>query len=157
MIGKRILEKGPWFIHKDILVIKEWNPTTPLRSISFLTTPIWAQFHGLQPAFISKENIWKIGDKTGSVLEIQFNKHTKWKPFVKVQLDIHVNRPLFPGFFLPMQSHQPVWIQVKYERIQDLCFRCGRLGHNRESCSEDSDTTVASLEGEVIQLFGPWL
>ena len=39
------------------------------------------------------------------------------------------------------------YIQVKFEKIQDLCFRCGRLGHDRESCSDDNDTTVASLEG----------
>ena len=103
-----MLERGPWVVNKDIVIVKEWDVTTPIRSISFNTTPIWVHVHGIPPASMSKENIWKIGENAGTVLEVDINEHTKWKPFVRVQLDIMVSRPLFPGFYLPRKEQCPI-------------------------------------------------
>ncbi|KAL5566495.1 hypothetical protein UlMin_029659 [Ulmus minor] len=147
---KKIIDRGPWFLNKDLLILKEWDPNYALHSISLNTTPIWAHIYGIPLAFMSRENIWKIGEKAGGVLQFDLKEHTKWKPFVKAQLDIRVDNPLFPGFYLPMKKCSPIWIQVKYERIQDFCFCCGRLEHDRASCSEELDTTVASLDGSVV-------
>ncbi|KAL5537961.1 hypothetical protein UlMin_044094 [Ulmus minor] len=146
---RRAVERGPWVVNKDLLFVKEWDPNVPLKDISFITAPMWVQIHGIPPAFLSKENIWKVGEKAGSVLNLEFNEHTRWKPFVRALLDVNINRPLYPGFYLPMQARQPIWIQMKYERVQDLCFKCGRLGHGREICSEIDDTTVAALDGSA--------
>ncbi|KAL5577616.1 hypothetical protein UlMin_019315 [Ulmus minor] len=154
---RRAVEHGPWVVNKDLLFVKEWDPNIPLKDISFITASMWVQIHGIPPAFLSKENIWKVGEKAGSILNLEFNEHTRWKPFVRALLDVDVNRPLYPGFYLPMQSRHSIWIQIKYERVQDLCFRCGRLGHDHEVCSEIEDTIVVALDGSATQLFGPWM
>ncbi|KAL5553670.1 hypothetical protein UlMin_041071 [Ulmus minor] len=154
---KQILERGPWLVNKDVIIIKEWDPNVSLNKISFATTPIWVQFHGIPLAFMTKENMWKIGEKAGGALQVKITEQSKWKPMVRAQLSVMVNNPLFPGFYLPMNAMKPIWIQVKYERIQDLCFQCGRLGHDRESCSEEHPTTVAALDRSIVLLFGPWM
>ena len=70
---KRIIDRGPWLVHKDVTFIMEWDPNVALQNISFNTTPIWVHIYGIPPAFMSKENIWKIGEKAGTVLEVEIN------------------------------------------------------------------------------------
>lgn len=49
-----------------------------------------------------------------------------------------------------------IWVQFKFERLSDLCYRCGHIGHNESSCS------VAALrcsEGVLDPrcAYRPWL
>lgn len=39
--------------------------------------------------------------------------------------------PLPASFFLDRNNGNEVWIQFKLERLVDLCFSCGSLGHVR--------------------------
>lgn len=46
------------------------------------------------------------------------------------------------------------WATVKYERLSDFCYGCGRLGHTSQVCVEE----IAKLERDPeFPKFGPWL
>jgi hypothetical protein len=38
------------------------------------------------------------------------------------------------GFWLERPELEDLWIQLKYERLLDFCFDCGRLSHQRRDC-----------------------
>lgn len=42
---------------------------------------------------------------------------------------IDLLHPLVPGFGFEQEDGDKLWIQFKYEKIADLCFNCGHMGH----------------------------
>ncbi|OMO88682.1 reverse transcriptase [Corchorus capsularis] len=44
--------------------------------------------------------------------------------------------PLVPGFWVPRDSGRRLWAEVKYEKLSDLCFNCGMLGHSNRFCKQ---------------------
>lgn len=47
-----------------------------------------------------------------------------------------------------------IWANVKYERLFDFCYRCGKLDHTTQSCK---DKVQMSKTKSVLPLYGPWL
>ncbi|XVF50821.1 hypothetical protein PTKIN_Ptkin04bG0134200 [Pterospermum kingtungense] len=65
-----------------------------------------------------------------------------------------VNKPLIPGFWVPKSEGGRVWAEVKYEKIADFCFNCGKLGFVIRFCVERS---VGDLSGDKRRRFGLWM
>ncbi|KAI9127255.1 hypothetical protein K1719_001814 [Acacia pycnantha] len=58
------------------------------------------------------------------------------------------------GFWIPRKEKEPAWVVVKYERLQNFCYVCGRLGHDDRRCSEGLNRKLG--EGAVKE-YGSWL
>ncbi|KAF7147814.1 hypothetical protein RHSIM_Rhsim03G0116700 [Rhododendron simsii] len=58
------------------------------------------------------------------------------RSLLRVRVEINLNLPLPQGFWLRAQlaATKGLWISYKYEKLSDLCFACGRLGHDNRSC-----------------------
>ena len=74
--------------------------------------------------------------------------------FVRVRAQIKLTEPLVPGFWIPRGKKNPTWVSIKYERLQNFCFKCGRLGHDIWGCKEHRNRRDG--EDEVLG-FGSWL
>ncbi|KAI9116350.1 hypothetical protein K1719_012517 [Acacia pycnantha] len=65
-----------------------------------------------------------------------------------------IHKPLTHGFWVPREKKDPAWITVKYERLQNFCYRCGCLDHEIRNCM----IAVAENEGESeSRAFGNWI
>lgn len=51
-------------------------------------------------------------------------------------------------------TQDTVWIFLKYERLHDLCYTCGRLNHSAKDCHL-TDNLPKSIDPRFA--FGPWL
>ena len=72
------------------------------RKIAFTSCPFWIQFHGIPLAFLSKTNLEKVGAMVGKVIALKFDAaRDRWKSFIKCQVEVSVETPLFPRFYLP--------------------------------------------------------
>lgn len=47
------------------------------------------------------------------------------------------------------------WIQFKYERLSDFCYKCKALDHVTGRCPFQNPATVTSINGIVSKLYGP--
>ena len=79
-----------------------------------------------------------------------------WKKFLRIRVDIAIEKPLFPSFFLPHPNNSDSWIKLKYEKLTNICYKCGVIGHEERSCT----STLFQLynpNGARFKAAGPWL
>ena len=150
--------RRPWTICGAHLVLKIWSPDLALTEIDFASSTFWIQVHGLPPIWYNKENIKLIGDKAGSVVEVEFSDAPSgmWRRFARVRVNINVNKPLCPGIFLPRHERTDIWISLKYKRLPKFCFRCGIMGHTEVHC-ESNRVVLTNEYGRKFSAFGDWL
>ncbi|KAK7842014.1 hypothetical protein CFP56_014426 [Quercus suber] len=107
---------------------------------------------------MSKENAEEIGSLVGEVIEVDFagNGGICMSKFIRVKVELKVDNPFWSGFFLDRQPQSDLWIHFKYERIADICYKCGRLGHLKARCSW-ADHSGKQLNPKEPFGFGPWM
>ena len=62
---------------------------------------------------------------------------------------INTGNPLVTGCWLKREPDYESWVEFHYERLQDFCYWCGRIGYAITECTADGN------QGEAI--FGDWL
>ena len=140
------------------MILKRWSPELTWQEVEFSTSTIWVQIHGLPTLWRSEENLRRIGSKLGTVMEVGLmgNVGGAWRKFHRVRIEIDVSDPLIPGIFLPRPNKCDLWIGLKYEKIVDLCYQCGIIGHNQKNCSSKLFQLQNSV-GNWFKAAGPWL
>ncbi|OMO50761.1 Zinc finger, CCHC-type [Corchorus capsularis] len=66
------------------------------------------------------------------------------------EVEIDVKKPLMSGFWVPRVDKERIWAEIRYERLADFCYNCGRLGHIEKNCeyAENQDR---------VQKYGAWM
>lgn len=59
------------------------------------------------------------------------------RTFVHAIVVINILNPLSTGCWVPRQNLLRIWVWIKYERLQDLCFNCGIMGHEQKNCKKE--------------------
>jgi hypothetical protein len=57
------------------------------------------------------------------------NDKKTFRSFLRLLVEIKVRNPLKPGFTFRRDGGEPLWIFLKYERLDISCTSCGRIGH----------------------------
>lgn len=67
----------------------------------------------------------------GEVLEIEdpLIEGKIIRPFIRARVGINIKEPLLTWCWVPRRNLPKIWVSIKYERLQDLCFKCGIIGH----------------------------
>ncbi len=71
-------------------------------------------------------------------------------------MDIDITKPFKSGVFLPRIGLKDLWIGLKYEKLLDICYKCGILGHKSRFYVLPPYTLSNEFRVRFIAL-GPWL
>ncbi|GKC75608.1 hypothetical protein Tco_1126382 [Tanacetum coccineum] len=63
-----MLEIGPWFIRKDPLILKKWNPDVNLLKEDMGNVSVWVKLHGVPVTAFSEDGLSAIATKLGTPL-----------------------------------------------------------------------------------------
>lgn len=95
---------------------------------------MWIQIFGLSLEMHNRENAYSIGNTIGQCLSVEDEETARQRTFLRLKVELDVTIPLTYGFWWTSNSDEEKRVTVKYERLSDVCYRCGLLGHTSIHC-----------------------
>lgn len=67
--------------------------------------------------------------------------------FIRMKAEVNVGEPFLSGFWWTNVKGNDKWATIKFERLSDFCYGCGKLGHtsltyNEEIAISENDQTT---------------
>ena len=145
---KKAMEESPWSIMGHCMVLKEWEVDAVIEEVIFEEICFWIQIHNVPIDMLTKVNAEIIGRMLGrvEVVEDPSGNGGFGKGFLRMRLGIEIGRVLVAGFWIPKRNRDRVWAIIKYEKLSDFYFSCGKLGHMEKGCIEEVKRVVDNQE-----------
>ncbi|KAJ1401181.1 Zinc knuckle CX2CX4HX4C [Sesbania bispinosa] len=153
--AERVLKGNPWLFRNSWLVLKRWECDQSIEDMDFSKIPINVQLWGLPPHCKTTKMGMKIGSTIGSVQQTDLFETKDMGSFIKILVEVDVNKPLKSGINVGSNKDGVHWIDFQYERLPQTCYKCGLVGHDDEFCTQDSN--AAGTEEEENRGLGPWI
>ncbi|KAG5565320.1 hypothetical protein RHGRI_001274 [Rhododendron griersonianum] len=130
--------EGPWSVMNNLLVLSPLKAGAVVEEMDFSKCPFWVQIHGFPIEKMSRANAEIIGKRFGRLLAIETSPDNILlaRSFLRVKVEINIDQPLPKGFWIRRKTSESkdLWISYKYEKLQDFCYACGRIGHESRGC-----------------------
>ncbi|XP_075665851.1 uncharacterized protein At4g02000-like [Castanea sativa] len=153
---QKVLEMCPWSFEKQLIIMKESEGDLVPKDIEMKQSPSWVQIFNLPLKSRTKDTGWAIGSKLGEVLEVDVSDSgVQWGRCLRVRVNIDVTKKLIRGKKIDVEGGESRWINFKYERLPNFCYRCGLLDHGIKECLEGPLVNGVVEEGSLQ--YGAWL
>ena len=136
-----------------MLVLNKWEGGSEENTEAFRFAPLWVQVWNLPIHWISKDVGKKIGKVFKEVKEVLIpHSGGKEGKHLKLLVSADMTQPLLRGTAVKMNGVSK-WINFRYERVPDFCYKCGIIGHSERKCKNE----VNIKKGQQENQYGPWL
>ena len=82
------------------------------------------------------------------------NFDMNWGKCLRVRVMINVTKKLIRGKKITIEGGESRWVQLKFERLLNFCYRCDLLNHSFRECPL---SIVNNQMGEESFQYGAWL
>lgn len=104
----------------------------------------------------TKETGRAIGSSLGTVLDVVvLDPGVQWGNCLRVRMRINVTRHLVHGRKITIEGGKSKWVNFKYERLPNFCYKCGFLNHALKDCTEGQDQSQPTEDNQLQ--YGAWL
>lgn len=136
-----------------LVSLQYWTPQATVKDIDFSRVHFWIQLHGLPFENLNVKCAKKILAYIGDVIEIEnpYVEGSFIRHFIRARVRLNFLEPLFSGCWVPRRNLPNIWMGVKYEKLQDMCFKCGIIGHEQRTCREEK---VMSATDQDVPRYG---
>jgi hypothetical protein len=73
------------------------------------------------------------------------------KLIVKIKVAINVHKPIPSGIHVGNPTDGTCWVDFRYEKLPQMCFKCGLVGHAEKLCRNQA------LNMDTLAPLGPWI
>ncbi|CAN1732106.1 Serine/threonine-protein phosphatase PP2A-1 catalytic subunit [Linum perenne] len=145
----QVWERRPWLLSDTSLALSKWNGRGSSADVDFQISAFWVQVHGLPVSHMNAGILINLAKLFSDLVAIDPAglEGGRWNPFARMLVNMDVSRPLRPNKVLPIEGELES-IRFKYEKISEMCFFCGRVGHELETCAERIVSMAAGGNGE---------
>jgi hypothetical protein len=151
MDQERILQGNPWIFRNSWLIVHPWDRKTDPYKLDFEHAAVWIQLWGLPPHCKTKKMGESIGELLGKVEASEFYEYPGKKMIIKIKVAINVHQPIAAGILIGNANDGTNWIDFRYEKLPQVCFKCGLLGHAENLCHNQQ------LDMQDSAPLGPWI
>lgn len=75
-----------------------------------------------------------LGESIGKMEEIDRDGGSGWTgPVMRMRIVVDISKPLQRVAKLRATDGRVVWCPIQYEKLPDVCFNCGIIGHSHSS------------------------
>lgn len=148
------MDMSQWVIHGHCLNLKICQASQRVEDINFSWMQIQVKVHVLSPDMMNWDNTKKITNNLGKRIKLEKEADMQNRGFVRMKTEVNINNPLLAGFQWTNARGEEKWVSIKYERLLDFCYGCGKLGHTSQGC--ESETVLFEVNPSV-PMYGPWL
>lgn len=99
-------------------------------------------------------NAQRIAGLLGKFRSVESGQVLKQRIFLRVNVELDTTIPVRDGFWWKNSSGEDKWATISYERLADICYGCGRIGHTSTNCGQE----VARAESDQnLPRYRSWL
>ncbi|PNY00123.1 hypothetical protein L195_g023399 [Trifolium pratense] len=147
----RILHENPWIFRNSWLIVKPWDRETDPETLDFDHVPVWIQLWGLPPHCKTKAMGHHLGSLMGEVEASEIYEYPRKQIIIKIKVAINVHKPILSGIHVGNLTDGTCWIDYRYEKLPQICFKCGLIGHEANLCRKQA------LNTDTLAPLGPWI
>ncbi|TXG72946.1 hypothetical protein EZV62_001525 [Acer yangbiense] len=97
-----------------------------------------------------------LAEQISETVEILFESSECWGKYMRVKVRLDISKPLKRWLRLKLgKTEEVTMVGLRYKRLPDFCYACGRIGHGMKECLDEEAKSVA-IEGSTTK-FGSWL
>lgn len=147
--ASQILNQVPRAAIKQNVSVKRWRPKLSLEEIRIHLVPFWVQMKGIPLNLGTKENVKKLTTEVKEFLELE--DVVLSRGFLRVGILVNTTNPLAASCWLARDRDCDSWVEFMYERLQDFCYNCGRIGHAVNERSFETNSSSAAAYEECMR------
>ncbi|KAK3194034.1 hypothetical protein Dsin_025344, partial [Dipteronia sinensis] len=125
---RRVLECGTWTFDGALIILEKPTGKDSIENMRFNMAEFWVQIHQVPIVCMTKEIGLFLGGLVGEVMDVDVGNSGDGKETVMI---------------------------IRYEHLPNHCFRCSRLGHSTQECSETLE--AMRIGGREELPFGAWM
>ncbi|KAK4269586.1 hypothetical protein QN277_022724 [Acacia crassicarpa] len=151
----RILRSRPWSVNGLLLNLMERGKYKLCEDFNFSLCPIWIQIHNVPMEAMYLENAIRIGGYVGEVVLAEEPRYSGrlFRTFLRVRVVLDLRKALPSGFWMSKPDGGRNWISIRYEKLQNFCYNCGKIGHDSRVCKLEKLMSIVN-SGEAR--YGSW-
>ncbi|CAL1374543.1 unnamed protein product [Linum trigynum] len=150
-----VWDSRPWSLSNTLLALLKWDGETKPIEAEFPSITLWIQFHDLPEVLRDEKSIQTVAEfvfpKFHRVDSSRLEAHG-WMKFFRVLVEVDLQEPVPIGFEYPL-GKKSVWVSINYERVTDLCYFCGKIGHQMYACQTREECRTKGLSTEPSGIY----
>ncbi|KAJ4848560.1 hypothetical protein Tsubulata_007862 [Turnera subulata] len=124
------LTGGPWVVLDHYLTVEPWKPNFEPASHRVTSVVAWILVPGLSSELYQLAILKEIGNHVGQFIRVDYStQKTERGRFAKAAVELDLSTPLQTKTCV-----DGVWYTIVYENLPQMCFECGRAGHDMSHC-----------------------
>ncbi|TXG57952.1 hypothetical protein EZV62_015781 [Acer yangbiense] len=154
---QRILRGGPWNFDQAIIVFDKPAGIGEIAKLQFRYVDFWVQIHSIPLIYMTQEIGSFLGGMIGEVHDVDLGYIADGSGrFLRVRVTVETKLPLQRCLRVDLLGDGKITTMLlRYERLQDYCFRCDRIGHKMDECIEECEDRDMSVD--IDKKLGVWL
>jgi hypothetical protein len=102
---RRVLEGRPWSFDRHIVVLNEFDGSTPPSQLEFNRSPFWVQVHDMPLLCMNKNVGTKIGKSLGDLEDVDVaGNGLGWGSYLRLRVSLDITKPLDRGRALNLRN-----------------------------------------------------
>lgn len=152
----RALLGGSWHYNKNLIILDEVPRIGTLEQMELT----WCDFHvrveGLPWGRITRKIAECVGNTIGVFRDVDLNADgSNPHAYLRLRVGINVGKPILRVTHIRSSHGESVQLSLVYEKLPNLCYYCGVMGHLVKDCPSQYD-----VEGDIVntpQRCGEWM